>query len=195
MDQNSKEMLKRDFFVQGLWLKWQEKVLPSAKTFDEALHQARAAEQQEKQLSSLHHTEPSTKPSTVAKTTPTSKPLRVTATPFKPTKSVDSNRRPRGLCHECGSPSHKWRDCPNLKPHTETPGRSGKNRATNAAISTAPHELPEDRCQRLQQEWVDAEFKLLSQGYAAETAARVDKVTGAVGPLFYCTVVIHGKPV
>ena len=46
MDQNSKEMLKRDFFVQGLWLKWQEKVLPSAKTFDEALHQARAAEQQ-----------------------------------------------------------------------------------------------------------------------------------------------------
>ena len=46
MDENSKEMLKRDFFVQGLWLKWQEKVLPSAKTFDEALHQARAAEQQ-----------------------------------------------------------------------------------------------------------------------------------------------------
>ena len=42
---------------------------------------------------------------------------------------------------------------------------------------------------------MDAEFKLLSQGYAAETAARVDKVTGAVGPLFYCTVVIHGKPV
>ena len=55
MDESSKEMLKRDFFVQGLWLKWQEKVLPSAKTFHDALHQARAAEQQEKQLSSLHH--------------------------------------------------------------------------------------------------------------------------------------------
>jgi len=53
MDVSSKEMLKRDFLVQGLWLKWQEKVLPSAKTFHDALHQARAAEQQEKQVSSL----------------------------------------------------------------------------------------------------------------------------------------------
>jgi len=46
MAESSKEMLKRDFFVQGLWLKWQEKVLPSAKTFHDALHQAHAAEQQ-----------------------------------------------------------------------------------------------------------------------------------------------------
>ena len=54
MDDGSKEMLKRDFFVQGLLLKWQEKVLPSAKMFSNALHQARAAEQQEKQLTKLH---------------------------------------------------------------------------------------------------------------------------------------------
>ena len=53
MDGSRKEMLKRDFFMQGLWLKCQEKVLPSAKIFH-ALHQACAAEQQEKQLSSLH---------------------------------------------------------------------------------------------------------------------------------------------
>ena len=33
MDESSKNMLKRDFFVQGLWLRWQEKVLPSAKSF------------------------------------------------------------------------------------------------------------------------------------------------------------------
>ena len=33
MDQPSKEMLKRDLFVQGLAFRWQEKVLPSATTF------------------------------------------------------------------------------------------------------------------------------------------------------------------
>ena len=45
-------MLKRNFFcfVQGLWLKWQEKALPSAKTFHDALHQACAAEQQVERL-------------------------------------------------------------------------------------------------------------------------------------------------
>ena len=42
---------------------------------------------------------------------------------------------------------------------------------------------------------MDAEFKLISQVYAAESAAQVDNVTGAVGPLFYCTVVINGKRV
>ena len=54
MDEGSKEMLKRDFFVQGLLLKWQEKVLPSSKTFSDVLHQARAAEQQKRQLIKLH---------------------------------------------------------------------------------------------------------------------------------------------
>ncbi len=38
MDSDMKEFLKRDLFVQGLSLKWQEKVLPSAKTFTDALH-------------------------------------------------------------------------------------------------------------------------------------------------------------
>ena len=46
MDQASKDMLKRDLFVQGLLWKWQEKVLPSsANTFDDALYQARIAEE------------------------------------------------------------------------------------------------------------------------------------------------------
>ena len=43
MELASKELLKRDLFVQGLSLKWQEKVLPSAATFADALHQAQAA--------------------------------------------------------------------------------------------------------------------------------------------------------
>lgn len=45
MDQASKDMLKRDLFVQGLLWKWQEKVLPlSANTLDDALYQARIAD-------------------------------------------------------------------------------------------------------------------------------------------------------
>ena len=58
MDQASKEMLKRDLFVQGLLLKWQEKVVPSALTFADALHQARLAEDQDQQLSELHRGRP-----------------------------------------------------------------------------------------------------------------------------------------
>ena len=50
MNESSKE--KRFFCARFVVLKWQEKVLPSAKTFHDALHQARAAEQQEKQLES-----------------------------------------------------------------------------------------------------------------------------------------------
>ena len=40
MDEESRSILKRDLFVQGLLLKWQEKVLPSAEMFTDALHQA-----------------------------------------------------------------------------------------------------------------------------------------------------------
>ena len=39
------KLFKRDLFVQGLSLKWQEKVLPSAATFVVALHQAHAAKE------------------------------------------------------------------------------------------------------------------------------------------------------
>lgn len=53
MDNASREMLKRDLFVQGLALKWQEKVVPSVETFSDALHQARLAEDQHKQLGDL----------------------------------------------------------------------------------------------------------------------------------------------
>ncbi len=56
MDQDSKDLLKRDLFVQGLKLHWQEKVLPSAETFADALHQARAAEEQDRQLGEMHPT-------------------------------------------------------------------------------------------------------------------------------------------
>ncbi len=57
MDGDSKRLLKRDLFVQGLLLRWQMKVLPSAKSFENALHQARLAEEQEKQLTEIHGAE------------------------------------------------------------------------------------------------------------------------------------------
>lgn len=55
-------LLKRDLFVQGLSLKWQEKVLPSAVTFADAFHQARAAEEQDTLLGELHLGRPPDKP-------------------------------------------------------------------------------------------------------------------------------------
>ena len=45
MDESSCAMLKRDLFIQGLLLKWQEKVLPSPETFADALYQARTMEE------------------------------------------------------------------------------------------------------------------------------------------------------
>ena len=54
MDQESKDLLKRDLFVLGLRMKWQENVLPSAESFSDSLHQVRAAEEQERQLNELH---------------------------------------------------------------------------------------------------------------------------------------------
>ena len=47
MDQELKDLLKCDLFVLGLKMKWQEKVLLSAQTFADSLHQARTTEEQE----------------------------------------------------------------------------------------------------------------------------------------------------
>ena len=45
MDEESKQLLKRDLFVQGLLLKRQEKVLPSSVTmFADTLYKARTVE-------------------------------------------------------------------------------------------------------------------------------------------------------
>ena len=54
MDAASKAILKRDLFVQGLLICWQEKVIPSVDTFEDALYQARLAEQQQLDLTHLH---------------------------------------------------------------------------------------------------------------------------------------------
>lgn len=54
MDTAFKATLKQDLFMQSLQLKWQEKILPSAESFEDVLLQARKAEEQERDLANLH---------------------------------------------------------------------------------------------------------------------------------------------
>ena len=187
MDQASKEMLKRDLFVQGLLLKWQEKVVPSALTFADALHQARLAEDQDQQLSELHQGRPQEPKK------PTEKPHSQGERRDAPARGEDS-RDQRGLargsgprCFKCGSRGHKLATCPQRGRPREAPGRE---QATSSAITVAPGETLEDRSRRLQEELVDVEYQRMAQAYAG-----VDSVTGAVGPLYYAEVTIESTPV
>lgn len=150
MDEDSKALLKRDVFVQGLLLKWQKKVLPSASTYSDALHQARAADQQERQLSKLH---PTVKPFSKSKPVTESKTADSAPTNQRLEQPKVTNQRQRGgppKCYECGSTSHTWRDCSLRKP-TETPGKVPTS-ASNSAITTHSESIDE-KCQWLQQEW------------------------------------------
>lgn len=54
-------------------------------------------------------------------------------------------------------------------------------------------EGPDDRRQRLQCEWVEAEFSRLGAVYSPEGS--VDMVSGALGPLFGANISIAGMPV
>ena len=62
-----------------------------------------------------------------------------------------------------------------------------------SSVVTTSQEILDDKCERLQKEWVNAEFTHLSQGY--NTVGEDDPVEGAVGPLYYGTVNISSEPV
>ena len=198
MDLSSKEMLKRDLFVQGLTLKWQEKVLPSAATFSDALHQARLAEEQHKQLGEIHkgrvQERPQPKKATGKPTDPGSATGETTQSGTSSTPTSTASRL--GRCFKCGSLRHKARECPQRQPPTESSGRAGTRTPTSSTVTAArnsPAESLEDRCPRLQKEWRTAEHQRMSADY--QTYAEVGKVTGAIGPLFYATVMVEGMPV
>ena len=84
------------------------------------------------------------------------------------------------------------RECPLEKAATKARGGGGTYSGSSSAVTVAWSEDPGDYCQRLQ-EWVDSEFSRLAGAYCPE--ASVDIVDGALGPLFYATVVVAGTPV
>ena len=116
MDESSCAILKRDLFIQGLLLKWQEKALPSADTFADALYQARSMDEQSKQLSKMHASGGGQRESPHS----TKKPQEEISTRQSQHQyPKETNKK----CHHCGSTKHFIRDCPMKRAQTETPGR------------------------------------------------------------------------
>jgi len=114
---------QRRCFVQGLILKWQEKVLPSATSFSDALHQARLAEEQHKQLGELHkgclQEQPLPK-KTAGKTTDSGSASGETI-PNETSSNTFSTTSRFGCCFKCGSLRHKaWGMSPMTAPHRVT---------------------------------------------------------------------------
>ena len=207
MDQESKELLKRDLFVQGLLLRWQEKVLPSAKSFNDALYQARTAEEQERQLSEMHPRD-SLINSRSVHTNNRSQSTRLTSDADRKIESnkvqtSSSIKQPQRTnsstltCYSCGGVGHKQRDCYARRRPTEASGK-GNTTGYSSAITSDTTELLSDRCNRLQKEWTDAEFQRMTTIYRSKNEngkGIIDTVTGALGPLYYAEVKIAGVPV
>ena len=118
MDQASKNMLKRDLFVQGLLWKCQEKVLSSsADTVDDALYQARIAEEQGRQLSDLHKREQDpdktfTPHNRTQATEGKSESVKSTAKTGRTQQQASDDSRPqqrpfKGRCRKCSTFGHK----------------------------------------------------------------------------------------
>ena len=209
MDQASKDMLKRDLFVQGLLWKWQEKVLPSANTFDDALYQARIAEEQERQLSDLHRRDQgSGRQFTPQRKEPTSPPAEDKVGDSSGTSSrsgsaqqqAGSDAKPQQRpfkaweCRKCFGIGHKAKDCPQKNPPTETPARVSTSMVTaSRPASGQTEESLEQRCQRLRKELADAELQRMTSAYndhidVDTVTGDVKTVAGAVGPLYYADV-------
>ena len=148
MDQASKELLKGDLYVLGLLLKWQEKMVPSAKTFEDALHQARLAEEQGQQMSAIQRDRGYGSSSRVSNNTENNSTSSQVTTP---TPRPDAK-----ACFKCGSRHHKATQCPLDQPPAETPRRS--QQSTNAIGMTVEAETLDARCTRLREELTTAEF-------------------------------------
>ena len=144
MDLTSKELLKRDLFVQGLSLKWQEKVLPSAATFADALHQVRAAEEQDTLLGELHRGRPPDKSSDKPPPSRSSSQNRSVGGGDSERgldlRTSDTRRgvRPR-RCYICHSLQHRAYECLQQNAPSEASGRDCRRQmtATSSAVSTA----------------------------------------------------------
>jgi len=188
MDTASKATLKRDLFVQGLQLKWQEKVLPTAESFEVALFQARIAEEQARDLAYLHKQQYSNFRSNVEAST-----SKKNTGPGA--KHFQSNAF-GGACFSCGKVGHRQRDCPLTIPPPEA---TGLGKATNSVITATansfrPQNSTEGQCAQLRLALADAEFQRMCQNYGSHTGD-ITTVTGALGPLFHATVSMEGIPI
>jgi len=124
--------------------KWQEKVLPSTNTnsFDNALYQARIAEEQERQLSDLHRRDlVSSKHFALQRKKSPSLPAgdkESSRTSSKPEgvqqqSGGGASTKPKpfkGICHKCLGFGHKMRDCPQRDPPSETPAHVSTSMVT-----------------------------------------------------------------
>ena len=175
VDAAFKGVLKRDVFV------------PSATTFADALHQARTAEEQERQLGLIHHGGVAAgKKDGVLRAQPGKQ-----ARGDKP-NTTEQQSPQTGSSYLSSGSGHFARQCPLAKKHaSEASGGGGTSSGTSSADE--PENPIGDQCQRLQHEWVDAEFSQLAEVYSQ--GASVDTVSGALGPLYYATVSIAGSSV
>ena len=165
-------------FIQCLLLKWQEKVLPSAETFADALYQT--MEEQSKQLSKMH----ASGGSQCDPSHSTKKPQEQSLTRQSQDQCPkETNKK----CHRCGSTKHFIRDCPMKRAQTDTPGR--KEQHTSNTITGQTQQSEDKMYEDLHQLWVEAEFSRMKRVF------QVDNVTEAVRPLYYCEMEIAGQPV
>ncbi len=131
MDADSKGLLKRKLFVLGLKMKWQEKVLSSAQTFADFLHQARAAEEQGRQLGKVH----------LSRTTEPTRPEGM-SNPIPPKKQKSTSA---WSGQNCGSTHHKAQDC-TLWRTTEA---TGMNSAVMADLAMKPPSDSDKHCRQV----------------------------------------------
>jgi len=194
MDSESKALLKRDLFTQGLLRKWQEKILPSAATFHDVLFQARAAEEQEHTLSELHGT-PSPKPNLPYTTSlPPKRTYRQNDRESPYTNSSRSWPRPQGACFSCGKLGHLQKDCPLSKPPPDSSGHSPKPaNAISAPVPTNAQQQHQTRRDQLWKELTTLEFQHLTDTYGGTNNVFADP--SPIGPLYYAKVNIEGSPV
>ena len=74
-------------------------------------------------------------------------------------------------CFRCHGFGHISRECPLKRPTSEATGSSTSQRGNPAMSSAIRADNPDpllDRYQRLQQQWVEAEFQRLSGAYIPE---------------------------